>query len=86
MDASALDEMLERNPFGLFSGGPPQVTLDLSARIGRTAWKYEPIAYKLINQDIGCLYQASCPVATARELAPALWVQWIRTNSARRTQ
>ncbi|SDL52962.1 SagB-type dehydrogenase domain-containing protein [Maridesulfovibrio ferrireducens] len=65
-----LKKMLEENPYEFLGGESPQITLNISARIGRTAWKYESIAYKLINQDMGCLYQTFYLVATALGLAP----------------
>lgn len=64
------ERLLEDNPYEFLGNGPPQVTLNISARIGRTAWKYESIAYKLINQDLGCLYQTFYLVAAALGLAP----------------
>ena len=70
MEEQKLERLLEDNPFEFIGGGPPQITLNISARIGRTAWKYESIAYKLINQDMGCLYQTFYLVATALGLAP----------------
>lgn len=62
--------LLEENPFEFLGGNSPQVTFHITARIGRTAWKYESIAFKLINQDMGCLYQTFYLVATALGLAP----------------
>ena len=70
VDPEQYDELAEDNPYELIGPIPPQVTLYLSARIGRTAWKYDAIAYKIINQDLGCLYQTFYLVATALELAP----------------
>jgi len=65
-----LEWLLEENPHEMMGEIPPQVTLNIAARIGRTAWKYESIAYKLINQDMGCLYQTFYLAATALGLAP----------------
>ncbi|MDP2846656.1 MAG: SagB family peptide dehydrogenase [Humidesulfovibrio sp.] len=62
--------LLEENPFEFLGGNSPQVTFNIAARIGRTAWKYESIAFKLINQDMGCLYQTLYLVATALGLSP----------------
>ena len=40
------------------------------ARFGRTAWKYEGIAYALVLQEVGVLYEAMYLTATAMGLAP----------------
>lgn len=48
---------------------PPVVVL-VTARIGRTAWKYEDIAYRLIQNDLGGLYQTLYLTATALGLGP----------------
>ena len=67
---TGLEEMLEENPHEFIGRETPQVTLNISARIGRTAWKYASIAYKIVNQDMGCLYQTFYLVATALGLSP----------------
>jgi SagB-type dehydrogenase family enzyme len=54
-------------------GVPPesmQVLLVLTARIGRTAWKYESIAYALVLKHVGVLIQTMYLSATAVGLAP----------------
>ena len=48
----------------------PQVLLLITARFGRTAWKYEGLAYRLVQQDLGGLEQTLYLAATALELAP----------------
>ena len=63
-------DLLEVNPFTSLEHPPPQVQFLISARLGRTAWKYESIAYRLVQQDLGCLYQTLYLVATALGLAP----------------
>lgn len=68
--ARRLEELLADNPHHLEGPQPPQVSLYLTARLGRTAWKYQAIAYKVINQDLGGLYQTFYLVATALGLAP----------------
>jgi SagB-type dehydrogenase family enzyme len=70
LDVKAFERLLEDNPYESLGDETPQLTLYISARIGRTAWKYESIAYKLLNQDLGCLYQTFYLVATALGLAP----------------
>lgn len=66
----ALAELLADNPHHLEGPHAPQVSLYLTARLGRTAWKYQSISYKLIQQDLGGLYQTFYLVATALGLAP----------------
>lgn len=62
---------LERwNPLGAWGGPPQQALIFITARFGRTAWKYERIAYRLVQEDLGCLYQTFYLVATALKLAP----------------
>ncbi|MDX9862747.1 MAG: SagB family peptide dehydrogenase [Rhodospirillales bacterium] len=46
------------------------VLLTLAARVPRTAWKYQAIAYSLILKDLGALFQQMYLVATAQGLAP----------------
>lgn len=46
------------------------VLLTLAARVPRTAWKYQTIAYSLILKDLGALFQQMYLVATAQGLAP----------------
>lgn len=50
--------------------GYPSVLVVLSARFGRTSWKYRAIAYRLILEELGALYQTMYLVATAMGLAP----------------
>lgn len=66
----ALAELLDDNPHHLEGPHPPQISLYLAARLGRAAWKYQAIAYKIINQDLGGLYQTFYLVGTALGLAP----------------
>jgi SagB-type dehydrogenase family enzyme len=51
-------------------GHPPDVLLTLAARFGRAAWKYEGLAYALLQKNVGALYQQMYLVATALGLAP----------------
>lgn len=69
-DPARLEELFAQNPHVLEGPHPPQVSLYIAARIGRTAWKYQSIAYKIINQDLGCLYQTFYLVGAALGLAP----------------
>jgi SagB-type dehydrogenase family enzyme len=52
------------------TGQPANVLLTLAARVPRTAWKYQTIAYSLILKDLGALFQQMYLVATAQGLAP----------------
>jgi len=57
-------------PFPSMGCELPDLTFYISSRFERTAWKYESIAYHLVQQDLGCLYQTMYLVATALDLAP----------------
>ncbi|WP_405590651.1 SagB family peptide dehydrogenase [Streptomyces sp. NBC_01190] len=50
--------------------GLPQVVIVLSARFGRTMWKYESMAYALVLKNTGVLQASMYMVATAMRLAP----------------
>ncbi len=69
-DEKKLAQLLRENPYAMIGAAIPQITFYISTRIGRVAWKYEAIAYKLINQDLGCLYQTLYLTGTALGLAP----------------
>ena len=49
---------------------PPHVLITIAARLRRVFWKYESMAYALILQNVGVLYQTMYLVATAMGLAP----------------
>jgi SagB-type dehydrogenase family enzyme len=49
--------------------GRPQVLLVLAARFERVSWAYDAIAYALVLEDVGALYQTVYLVATAMGLA-----------------
>jgi len=65
-----IHKLLDWNPHKAVTSIPPHITLYLSVRFERMSWKYESIAYKLIQQDLGCLYQTFYLVAKALDLAP----------------
>ena len=65
-----IQKLLDWNPHKVISPIPPHITLYISARFERMSWKYESIAYKLIQQDLGCLYQTFYLVAEAMDLGP----------------
>lgn len=48
---------------------PPDVLITLAARFGRATWRYEGLAYALMQKHAGCLYQQMYLVATALGLA-----------------
>lgn len=52
-----LQNIIAMDPLPMISQTETPVLLFLSARFGRTAIKYQGIAYRLLMQDIGCLYQ-----------------------------
>jgi SagB-type dehydrogenase family enzyme len=65
-----IQKLLDWNPHKIISPISPHITLYISARFERMSWKYESIAYKLIQQDLGCLYQTFYLVAEALDLGP----------------
>lgn len=67
---SDIQKLLDWNPYKAITPIAPQASIYISARIERMTWKYESIAYKLIQQDLGCLYQTFYLVAKALDLAP----------------
>jgi SagB-type dehydrogenase family enzyme len=46
--------------------------LVITSRILRDVWKYEKIAYRLVLQDLGCLYQTLSLTATALGLVSCI--------------
>jgi len=50
--------------------GARQVLIVLTARFGRTSWKYRGMAYTVVLKDVGALLQTMYLVATAMGLAP----------------
>ncbi len=68
-----LDAYLNSNPHDLIPGADrPHIQLALTSRFLRDAWKYEKIAYRLVLQDLGCLYQTLSLTATALGLASCI--------------
>ena len=65
-ERSLFSAYVEKNPHSQIQGlEPPHIRLVITSRFLRNAWKYEKIAYRLVLQDLGCLYQTICLVATA---------------------
>jgi oxazoline/thiazoline dehydrogenase len=68
-----LDAYLKSNPHALIQGaGLPHIRLVMTSRFLRNSWKYEKISYRLILQDLGCLYQTFSLTATALGLASCI--------------
>lgn len=72
-DKALLDNYLESRPHPqIQEAGPPHIRLVITSRILRDIWKYEKIAYRLVLQDLGCLYQTLSLTATALGLASCI--------------
>jgi SagB-type dehydrogenase family enzyme len=52
------------------TGERPQVLLCVTARFRRVSWKYEGMAYAMVQKEVGVLYEALYLAATAMRLAP----------------
>jgi oxazoline/thiazoline dehydrogenase len=65
-----LDTLVKNASHSLGTQDAPQVIIFISARFQRIAWKYQSIAYSLILENVGALYQTMYLVATAMNLAP----------------
>ena len=72
-DESRLKAYMEENPHALIEdSGLPHIRLVITSRFLRNAWKYEKIAYRLVLQDLGCLYQTLSLAASALGLASCI--------------
>ena len=72
-NSELLDTYLRSNPHASIPGaGPPHIRLVITSRFPRNSWKYEKIAYRLVLQDLGCLYQTLSLTATALGLASCI--------------
>ncbi len=72
-DNSSLDAYLKTNPHALVQDAkPPHIRLVITSRILRDSWKYEKIAYRLVLQDLGCLYQTLNLAASALGMASCI--------------
>jgi SagB-type dehydrogenase family enzyme len=67
---SRLDALLARGRGAMRAAEEPQILVVVAARVQRTMWKYESMAYAAILKDTGALYQTLYLVATAMGLAP----------------
>jgi oxazoline/thiazoline dehydrogenase len=68
----AFERLFSWNGLGEEGSGfdPVPILLLLTARFGRTAWKYQGLAWRLVHADLGCLEQTLYLGATALGLAP----------------
>lgn len=68
----AFERLFSWNGLGEEGSGfdPVPILLLLAARFGRTAWKYQGLAWRLVHADLGCLEQTLYLGATALGLAP----------------
>jgi len=72
-NSALLDAYLKSNPHASIPGaGLPHIRLVITSRFPRNSWKYEKIAYRLVLQDLGCLYQTLSLTATALGLASCI--------------
>jgi SagB-type dehydrogenase family enzyme len=67
-DTAELDALLRGAAFAMGVSAPPQIAITITARFGRTAWKYSSIAYSLILKDVGVLLQTFYLMATDMRL------------------
>ncbi len=65
-----LDALVKTASQSLGEQDIPQVIIIMTARFQRVSWKYESIAYSLVLEHVGVLYQTMYLVATAMKLAP----------------
>nr|WP_225954944.1 SagB family peptide dehydrogenase [Kibdelosporangium phytohabitans] len=62
--------LLDQAALAMGKDTAPQVLLVITARFGRTMWKYQTMAYALTLKNVGALQQTMYLVATAMGLAP----------------
>jgi SagB-type dehydrogenase family enzyme len=60
--------MLRQAQYAMDAAALPQITITITARFGRVAWKYSSLAYSLILKDVGVLLQTLYLMATDMEL------------------
>jgi SagB-type dehydrogenase family enzyme len=66
--SSHLDDLLMRAAFAMAAPAAPQILIVIAARFGRVSWKYQSIAYALVQKDAGVLIQSFYTMATAMGL------------------
>jgi SagB-type dehydrogenase family enzyme len=62
--ASELEAQLKSAALAMATSTVPQILITITARFGRTSWKYSSIAYALILKDVGVLMQTFYLMAT----------------------
>ena len=67
--ASELEAQLKSAALAMATSTVPQILITITARFGRTSWKYSSIAYALILKDVGVLMQTFYLMATDMGLA-----------------
>ncbi len=64
VQAHELEAQLAAAEFAMDAAATPQILITITARFGRTSWKYSSIAYALILKDVGVLIQTLYMMAT----------------------
>jgi oxazoline/thiazoline dehydrogenase len=67
--APETERLLESAGAGMAMPDPPQALIVLAARLGRLAWKYGPLSYRLALAEAGVVIELMYLTATAMELA-----------------
>jgi SagB-type dehydrogenase family enzyme len=62
--ANELEAQLKSAALAMAASTVPQILITITARFGRTSWKYSSIAYALILKDVGVLMQTFYLMAT----------------------
>jgi SagB-type dehydrogenase family enzyme len=68
IQSSQFDALLMRAAFAMAAPAAPQILIVIAARFGRVSWKYQSIAYTLVQKDAGVLIQSFYTMATAMGL------------------
>ncbi|MFH0976013.1 MAG: SagB family peptide dehydrogenase [Spirochaetota bacterium] len=72
-DNELFEAYMNSNPYAAGPNtAPPYLRLVMTSRFQRNSWKYEKIAYRLVLQDLGCLYQTISLAAAALGLATCI--------------
>jgi SagB-type dehydrogenase family enzyme len=64
VNRNELEALLKGAEFAMGAPAAPQILITVTARFGRTSWKYSSIAYSLILKDVGVLIQTFYLMAT----------------------
>ena len=68
VNRNELEALLKGAEFAMGAPAAPQILITVTARFGRTSWKYSSIAYSLILKDVGVLIQTFYLMATNMRL------------------